>query len=55
VIWICAHCVRLARLSESECKRMCKALCLDLLEEGGSGEVCRSPALCGVDLEALCM
>jgi hypothetical protein len=55
VIWICAHCVRLARLSASDCKRLCMDLCLDLLGEGGSGEVRRSRVLCGVDLEALCM
>jgi hypothetical protein len=55
VIWLCAHYVRLARLSASDCKRLCKALCLDLLGEGGSSEVHRSPVLCGVDLEALCM
>jgi hypothetical protein len=46
--------VRLARLSESECKRLCNALCLYLLKEGGSGEVRRSPVLCGVGILWLC-
>jgi hypothetical protein len=49
------HCVRLARLSASDCKILCTALCLDLFGEGGSGKVHRYPVLCGVDLEALCM
>jgi hypothetical protein len=55
VIWICAHCVRVARVSASDCKRLCMDLCLDLLEEGGSGKVHKFPVLCGVDLEDLCM
>jgi hypothetical protein len=55
VICICAHYVRLARISESDCKRLCKDICLDLFMEGGSSEVRRSPILCRFDSEALCM
>jgi hypothetical protein len=46
IVGFCAYCVlRLAGLSASNCKRLCenrlcKALCLDLIGEGGSGKVC---------------
>jgi hypothetical protein len=51
---LCAYCVRLAELSASHCKRLWKAVCLDLLREGGSSELRRSPVLCGVGFLRLC-
>jgi hypothetical protein len=52
---VCETCRAKCKSSVVLCKRLWKALCLDLLEEGGSSEVRRSPVLCGVDFEALCM
>jgi hypothetical protein len=43
-----AYYVRLAELSESHCKRLWKAVCLDILGEEGSSEIRRSPVLRGV-------
>jgi hypothetical protein len=51
---ICACYVRLAELSASHCKKLWKVVCLDLLEEGGSSELHRSPVLCGVGFLRLC-
>jgi hypothetical protein len=45
---LCSYYVRLVELSESHCKRLWKAAWLNLLGEGGSSKLCRSPVLCGV-------
>jgi hypothetical protein len=49
-----AYCVSLVELSVSHCKRPWKAMCLDLLREGGSSELRRSPILCEVGFFRLC-
>jgi hypothetical protein len=45
---LCAYYVRLVELNESHCKRLWKVVYLDLLREGGSSEMRRSPVICGV-------
>jgi hypothetical protein len=52
-------CDILAELSASvvsaECMDCKKVLCLELLGEGGSSKLRRSPVLCRVVFEALCL
>ena len=52
-------CDILAEMSASivsvECMDCKKVLCLELLGEGGSNELHRSPVLCRVGFEALCL
>jgi hypothetical protein len=42
---LCEYCVRLVELSASHCKRPWKAVCYDLLREGGSSELHKSTVL----------
>jgi hypothetical protein len=44
-----------ASIVSTECMDCKKVLCLELLGEGGSSELCRSPVLRGVGFEALCL
>jgi hypothetical protein len=52
-------CDILAEMSASsvsvECMDCKKVLCLELLGEGGSSELCRSPFMCRVGFKALCL
>ena len=44
-----------ASIVSAECTDIKKVLCLEILREGGSSEMHRSPVLRGVGFEALCL
>ena len=44
-----------ASIVSAECTDCKKVLCLELLGEGGSSELCRYPILHGIGFEALCL